>query len=159
MTGWRFYGRDSELEDLELSLRLQEDTRRFGATRIIGRRGIGKTELMKEAARRGTGDPPVLHVELPSPELGDAASACNDLIDAAKSAGLADVFGSLPERQSFHYDAKWFGLHLKELIAAGAIVVLDEFHHAGPLGSGEQTSSSSSMDSPASLRRGSPENW
>ena len=134
MTGWRFYGRDSELAELELSLRLHEDTRRFGAIRIIGRRGIGKTEFMKEAARRGTGDPPVLHVELPSPELGDAAAACDRLIDAASSADLKAVFGSLPERQSFHNDMMWFGLHLKELIAVGAIVVLDEFHHARPLG-------------------------
>ena len=134
MAGWRFYGRETELAELELSLRLHEDTRRFDAVRINGRRGIGKTEFMQEAARRGTGDPPVLHVELPSPELGDAASACDRLIVAAKSKGLKDVFGSLPERQSFHNDMMWFGLHLKELIAAGAIVVLDEFHHARPLG-------------------------
>ena len=134
MSGWRFYGRDSKLAELELSLELHEDTRRFDAVRIIGRRGIGKTEFMLEAARRGTGDPPVLHVELPAPELGDAAAACDILIDAAKSAGLTDVFDSLPERQSFHNDMIWFGRHLKELIAAGAIVVLDEFHHARPLG-------------------------
>ena len=134
MAGWRFYGREDELAELELSLRLHEDTRRFSAIRITGRRGIGKTEFVQEAARRGTGDPPVLHIELQTPKQGDAATACKDLIDAAMSAGLSDVFGSLPERQSFHYDTKWFGLHLKALIAAGAVVVLDEFHHAGPLG-------------------------
>ena len=134
MAGWRFYGRKDELAKLEQSLRLHEDTRRFGAIRIIGRRGIGKTEFVQEAARRGTGDPPVLHIELPTPKLGDTATACRRLIEAARSAGLSDVFDSLPERQSFHDDMMWFRLHLKELIAAGAIVVLDEFHHASPLG-------------------------
>ena len=64
MAGWRFYGREDELARLELSLRLHEDTRRFDAVRIIGRRGIGKTEFMQEAARRGSGA--VRHSSIPT---------------------------------------------------------------------------------------------
>ena len=64
MAGWRFYGREDELARLELSLRLHEDTRRFDAVRIIGRRGIEKTEFMQEAARRGSGA--VRHSSIPT---------------------------------------------------------------------------------------------
>ena len=42
MSKWRFYGRESELEEITETLRLREDTRSFGSIRILGRRGVGK---------------------------------------------------------------------------------------------------------------------
>lgn len=134
MTGWRFYGRSKDLEELELSLRLHEDTRSFSAIRIIGRRGVGKTEFLKEAARRGTGEPPVLHVELPSPQQADGEAACEMLKRAATKSGLSAAFGTLPEREPHHNSGMWFEEILRCLLHAGIVVVLDEFHHARPLG-------------------------
>ena len=134
MTGWRFYGREKDLEKLELNLRLHENTSNFDALRIIGRRGVGTTEFVKEAARRGTGEPPVLHVELPSPQEADGEAACEMLKRAAIQAGLSNAFGTLPDRNPYRYGGMWFEEILRCLIQAGTVVVLDEFHHARPLG-------------------------
>ena len=134
MTGWRFYGRERDLEELELSLRLHENTRSFSAIRVVGRRSVGTTEFLKEAVRRGTGGPPALHVELPSPQQADGEAACELLTDAAREAGLSAAFGTLPEREPYHNSGMWFEEILRCLLHAGTVVVLDEFHHAGPLG-------------------------
>ena len=70
MSKWRFYGREEEFERLEETLRFRGDPGNFASVRILGRRGVGKTEFMREAALRAKGNPPVLHIELPSPEKG-----------------------------------------------------------------------------------------
>ena len=57
MRKWRFYGREAELEEITETLRLREDTRSFGSIRILGRRGVGKTEFMREAAERSKDGP------------------------------------------------------------------------------------------------------
>ena len=136
MAEWRFYGRDEELAELDFILELGdvEDRPRFGAYRIVGWRGVGKTELLKEAGRRGTRGVPVVSCELPSLAVGDAGLACRRLGIAANNAGLERVVETLPPRQPLHCDRIWFGEIVKHLIRNGAVVGLDEFHHAMDLG-------------------------
>ena len=65
MADWRFYGRVKEMNRLEGALQLQEHkSRGFCAVRIVGRRGVGKTELLAEAGRRGTRNAPVLNLRI-----------------------------------------------------------------------------------------------
>lgn len=79
MAEWRFYGRVEEMNRLEGALQLQESkSRGFCAVRIVGRRGVGKTELLAEAGRRGTRNAAVLICELPSG--GDGTQAVADLV-------------------------------------------------------------------------------
>ena len=81
MTDWRFYGRKTELGNLDLALRHPI----FACQRIHDRRGIGKSEFVAEAARRSGGKSPVLIFELRSPEL--------EFVDAARQR-LLDITGN-----------------------------------------------------------------
>ena len=85
---------------------------------------------MREAALRAKGNPPVLHIELPPPDKGNARTACLDLRELAIAAGLSEALDALPDEQSFQSSTRWFRETLRCLIHAGAIVVLDEFHHS-----------------------------
>jgi len=124
---WPFYGREREIADLEMFL----SQRRFGAYVVHGRRGVGKTRLMEEAAARhlAAGGRPTVIRELPDrPDGSDRA--LDDLWNATVKAGQGDAFDDLRERQSHDHPAAWFATVVRHLLRKRINVVLDEFHHA-----------------------------
>ncbi|MCY4542854.1 MAG: ATP-binding protein [Rhodobacteraceae bacterium] len=125
MTAWRFYGRESELAKLIDEL----DYRMFHSATISGRRGIGKSSLLLEAAALRPATTPLVMCELPSPEEG-ATEACRVLSVAVEQAGLGRLLGSLRPRSPNHSDRMWFSAIVRHLLENGAVVALDEFHHA-----------------------------
>lgn len=129
MVDWRFYGRVKEMNRLEGALQLQEHkSRGFCAVRIVGRRGVGKTELLAEAGRRGTRNVPVLICELPSG--GDGTHAVADLGAAVEREGLQHLLADLPQ-VGWDRDPGWRFLHVVDhLVCKGAVVGLNEFHNA-----------------------------
>ena len=129
MTDWRFYGRVEEMNRLEEALQLQESkSRGFYSVRIVGRRGVGKTELLAEAGRRGTRNAPVLICELPSG--GDGTQAVVDLVATIERGGMEHLLADLPQ-VGWDRDPGWRFLHIVDhLICKGTVVGLDEFHNA-----------------------------
>ena len=129
MADWRFYGRVRELSRLEGALQLQEhNSRGFCAVRISGRRGVGKTELLAEAGRRGTRNAPVLICELPSGR--DGTQAVVDLGAAIERGGLRHLLADLPQ-VGWDRDPGWRFLHIVDhLVCKGAVVGLSEFQNA-----------------------------
>jgi len=124
---WGFYGREKELEKLDMRLKAPKFTARV----VHGRRGVGKTRLLEKAARRcrGSGGRPTVICELPgAPHEDDRA--LRSLQKVADEVGIDEVFDSLPERQPYHNDGMWFTDVVSHLIRERVNVVLDEFHHA-----------------------------
>lgn len=114
-TGWGFYGRGTELQQLETILRRQ----RWFFARITGRRRIGKTTLVQEALR-AVGAKEVLYVQIP-----DSAPA-----------GVVSAFADAME--TFRIDEDRFArptslLEMAHVIGdmarAGLVVALDEFQY------------------------------
>ncbi len=136
MTDWRFYGRGEIIIRLRHNLAYDElpTNRRFAAKRIMGRRGVGKTHLLNEMARLAPADLPFIVYELANPAVADAETACARLLKAAEMAGIADPVALLPKRSQWDNDQSWFCEIVKAFLRAGAVVVLDEFHHAHNLG-------------------------
>ncbi len=113
---------------------------------VIGRRGVGKTQLLEDAKARLRGRRPMVIIELPplhSPESrNDCAERLFVHIRAASAAPdiaplLADVPDSEPDMPGA--DAlivqKNRLLHLiRHLLRKGAVVGIDEFHHARSCG-------------------------
>ena len=139
MADWRFYGREPELERLGQLLQLETEPgrRRFNACRIMGRRGVGKSVIIGEVARRSNPDIPFVLCEVPNPDLdGTPATALERLIRAADKAGCGAALAELPEPHPLlKNDLKMrFADVAGHLIDRGAVVALDEFQHADPLG-------------------------
>ncbi len=127
---WRFYGREKELGDMDMYLK----ERTFAARVVHGRRGIGKTFLLREAGRRcrETGGPPTVLCELPSsPHEGH--EALERFREAVRIAGVGDALDDLPARDTGS-DAIRFRQVVEHIIHKRINVVIDEFHYAkGPL--------------------------
>ncbi|MCY4461579.1 MAG: ATP-binding protein [Albidovulum sp.] len=128
MANWRFYGRGVELAKLESMLQLRSQSRGFNAIRIVGRRGVGKTELLAEVGRRGSRDVPVIAFEIPS--SGGAGQAVTDLNAEIDRKGMKDLLADMPT-VDWDRDLGWRFFHIvHHLICKGAVVGLDEFHNA-----------------------------
>ncbi len=121
---WRFYGRDQEVNNLVN--RIQKSF--CVGTSIIGRRWVGKTELVNEAIDRirslpsGQGKP-IIYMEIPviSPRLGET------LDETIREGGLAEYMSDFgPRPESSHL---FFVRQIDHLNKKGAVVVLDEFHN------------------------------
>jgi AAA+ ATPase superfamily predicted ATPase len=109
-SSWSFYGRDAELATLSRLFTSPQ----FFFLRVTGRRRIGKTTLVLEALRR-SGRERVAFVQVPD---ADPAGVVLSAREHLRMSGVQDVsFSDL------------FGLSatLARLIAAGWIVVLDEY--------------------------------
>lgn len=118
MSEWRFYGRQTELNELTAMFRRD----RWFFAKITGRRRIGKTTLIQHALRA---DPkadarPLLYVQIP--DSGDAGvlSAVADAMETFAIPG--DRF---PRPHTLADLAKT----IEALASAGFIVILDEFQY------------------------------
>lgn len=73
---WAFYGRRSELQQMQRIL----ERRRWFFLQISGRRRIGKTALIQEALR-GAGVARTLYVQIPDSDPAGVVAACNGYLD------------------------------------------------------------------------------
>ena len=94
---WAFYGRQTELQQLEQVL-----TRgRWFFMQISGRRRIGKTTLIQQALQRA-GITRTLYIQIPDSDPAGVVAACNGYLEtfgiddrADGLAGLAALLGRL----------------------------------------------------------------
>ncbi len=112
MDNWKFYGRDAELTQLETILKRD----RFSFVKVSGRRRIGKTTLIREAIQRFP-NRTTFYVQIPD---ADPAGVLAEIRGFMETMGL-----DRPSPQNFTE----FGQLLADLLAEGAIVVLDEFQY------------------------------
>ena len=123
MADWRFYGRQRETDRLVRYI----GNKGFAAYIVHGKRGVGKTHLLKEVGRRRKTDAPMLFYETPE-DLSRYDSDGYALLEAVRNADamhLLDGYDiSAPVKGYLFRDM------LHHLVQRGAIVVLDEFHNA-----------------------------
>ena len=135
MTEWGFYGRETEIA--ELNRYLQNPN--FLAKAVVGRRGVGKSELIRKALKVSDTGQPAIHMEMTAKHhlnLERLETAC-------EAAGIADLpdnedwkwwrTADNPQRKSWRRrkSPEWvFCETVKDLLAKDIIVVLDEFQHA-----------------------------
>lgn len=108
---WSFYGRRSELQQMQRILERQ----RWFFLQISGRRRIGKTALIQEALR-GAGIAKTLYVQIPDSDPAGVVAACN---------GYLETFGIDARVTSLGELAQLIG----RLAADGYVVALDEFQY------------------------------
>lgn len=77
-TPWAFYGRRSELQQMQRIL----ERRRWFFLQISGRRRIGKTALIQEALRE-SGVARTLYVQIPDSDPVGVVAACNGYLPRA----------------------------------------------------------------------------
>ena len=144
---WRFYGRKKEVARLTNGLEIGTPlaNRHFEAIKVRGRRGVGKTCLLYHMKDRTPPDMPVIIHQMDGPdpqadkqpseaEIKDHIQTGNRKLLLAATGVVGKNFEErLPERTHLHDDKIWFKEVLTALVQSGAVVVLDEFHHAAPL--------------------------
>lgn len=108
---WSFYGRRSELEQLQRIL----ERRRWFFLQISGRRRIGKTALIQEALRAAC-VAKTLYIQIPDSDPSGVVAACN---------GYLETFGLDTRVSSLGELAQLIG----RLATDGYVVALDEFQY------------------------------
>ncbi len=126
MADWRFYGRKAEME------RVNEvfEWPKFNGLKVLGRRGIGKSELLAEANRRAEGHPPVMMFELPVPGLMDQDAINRSLLDRIRQSLPSGTLDDLGEPSPYNLPHQRFAEIVEHLLFKNVVVALDEFHHA-----------------------------
>jgi len=115
MAEWRFYGRTTELDALTAIL----SRNRWFFAKITGRRRIGKTTLVRQAIT-ARGSARIVYVQIP--DSGDAG-VLSTFVDAL------ETFGFHPEQFPYPRSLSEMVATIEALIAAGTIVILDEFQY------------------------------
>jgi AAA+ ATPase superfamily predicted ATPase len=111
MAPWSFYGRRSELQQMQRIL----ERRRWFFLQISGRRRIGKTARIQEALRAAAIDR-TLYIQIPDSDPAGVVAACN---------GYLETFGIDARVSSLGELAQLIG----RLASAGYVVALDEFQY------------------------------
>ena len=144
--GWAFYGRQTELGQLQEIL----SRRRWFFLQISGRRRIGKTTLIQQALQ-AAGVSKTLYIQIPDSDPAGVVAACNGYLETF---GLEERVHSLGELARL----------IASLAESGYVVALDEFQyfHRKPLFdfcsllqaslAGLRARSTISRQNPASLR-------
>ena len=132
MAEWRFYGRERELAKVGRFI----NTPGFDAGLVTGGRGIGKTELMQELRGRMGRQAQILIFEMRDPVIENQVDANERLIETIRHDLPQKVSSSTPPASEF--EARWprerFVGIIRHLLAQGAVVCLDEFQMAKPMG-------------------------
>ncbi len=136
MTGrphWGFYGRTEELAKLTEKLELDEpfDRRRFAVFHVSGRRGVGKSALVKRAMNMSTDDTPFVYLEIEEDWTAD--DCLDELIDRIEMKGLTVLLEDLPPRRHTQRVQSRLADIVGHLITKGAVVAIDEFQRCRPL--------------------------
>ena len=132
--GWRFYGRKNELHQLSDWISAKE----FHTISVIGGRGVGKTELIRQAADSLPSRFPYVYLHLP--EIIDKESGlersdklgrvCNSMAEQARRQGLSEAVPKTGVPSAVSAQMSFFETSLMKLLQNGAVVVLDEFQNA-----------------------------
>ena len=77
MAEWKFYGRRTQLEDLERMLARNP----WFFAQVTGRRRIGKTTLIQQAIQELDHGRPVFYLQVPDSEPTGVLSAVSDALD------------------------------------------------------------------------------
>ena len=109
--GWSFYGRRSELQQMQRIL----ERRRWFFLQISGRRRIGKTTLIQQALK-GAGIEKTLYVQIPDSDPAGVVAACN---------GYLQTFGIEARVTSLGELASLIG----KLAIDGYVIALDKFQY------------------------------
>ena len=141
MAPWRTYGRKKETEKLE---HWCAGRPRFMAGAVLGRRGVGKTQLLEDVQARLRDRCPMVIFELPvRPDEAarrEVGEALEQAIDAAVAApDIAPLLADFPPHQSKSDDQLVVQIgRLMEMtrrcLLKGAIVGIDEFHNVRSIG-------------------------
>lgn len=135
---WRFYGRREEIREL----RAGADCQRYQMLAVLGGRGVGKTTLIEEALKSLKRQPPVVWTTLPPVRKEDGVierlhlsrGCCLELADKAHEAGLeSEIHTAAGQPAQGAGTGYLYGRTLGNLLRAGAVVVIDEFHNVEPL--------------------------
>lgn len=110
-TGWAFYGRREELQQLRGVLQ----RKRWFFLQISGRRRIGKTSLIQQALA-SAGIEKTLYIQIPDSDPAGVVAACNGYLETFGMPQRVDSLGGL---------ARLIG----ELAGQGHVVALDEFQY------------------------------
>ncbi len=110
-TPWSFYGRRSELQQMQRILK----RKRWFFLQISGRRRIGKTTLIQQALQ-GADISKTLYIQIPDSDPAGVAAACN---------GYLETFGIDARVRSLADLTQLIG----RLVASGYVVALDEFQY------------------------------
>ena len=132
MAEWRFYGRERELAKVGRFI----NTPGFDAGLVTGGRGIGKTELMQELRGRMGRQAQILIFEMRDPVIENQVDANERLIETIRHDLPQKVSSSTPPASEFEARQpreRFVGI-IRHLLAQGAVVCLDEFHMAKPMG-------------------------
>ncbi len=137
MADWRFYGREKELAKIREYIDMPD----FAAGLILGGRGIGKTELLRETRGRMGRRARMLIFELKDPALEDPAAANRRLIDETRHI-LGETASIPPPRPDLFPVSAVYGAYppqeyfvdlIRHLVHHNVTVCLDEFHMAKPM--------------------------
>ena len=140
MVPWRTYGRDEETAKLE---RWCAAPHGFMAGAVLGHWGAGKTRLLHDVQARLRGRRPMVIFDLPvlpDPEgRRDAADVLRWQIDeAVADPDIAPLLADLPRREPHDNELVVQTSRIMRMtrhcLLKGAIVGIDEFHNARPLG-------------------------
>ena len=96
---------------------------------LRGRRGVGKTELVKETLRRHGSDTPCLFVEMDEGPQAHPLVFLRSIRDALAQKGLEALLDDQPPRRRHCSDELHFVETLQWLLRRDMIIVLDEFHN------------------------------
>jgi uncharacterized protein len=115
MTTWKFYGRNLQLEHLEMMLA----RKRWFFAKVMGRRRIGKTTMIQRAMQQVKQKQPVFYVQIPDSEPAGVISTVRDALD------LFGVPANFPRPNTMQQLAKL----IEAMARAGYILILDEFQY------------------------------
>ena len=110
-TPWAFYGRRSELQQMQRIL----ERRRWFFLQISGRRRIGKTALIQEALR-AAGVAKTLYIQIPDSDPAGVVAACNGYLETFGIPGQVSSLGELAQL-------------IGRLATDGYVIALDEFQY------------------------------
>jgi len=129
MANWGFYGRDRELERMRRCLSPQKGRDGFmSCYHVIGRRQVGKTELLERAMASGFGDGhPWVGVTIGADKDGNVESAKESLEILRKEAGAKcpNLLDGL--RYRYDWPSHRYVETLRHLLHNGVVVTIDEF--------------------------------
>lgn len=117
MATWSFYGRRTELEEVERLL----SRNRFFFCSISGRRRIGKTSLIQEALRRRGSQRKALYVQIPDSDERGVIQAFEDAVE--------DTFSDQEFARKACKDFSDIAILLSVLWQSGYISAVDEFQY------------------------------
>ena len=136
MAPWRTYGREKEMAELE---RWCDNPIGFMAAAVMGRGGIGKTQLLADLQARLRGRRPMVIFELPVwPDSADRDTAAaflgQHVEEAIADPDIAPLVADLPRHET---RVDELGSTMSRIIQItrrclrkGAIVAIDDFHNA-----------------------------